>query len=59
MRNPTYHVYLDSQERKIVIHSIIELKNELIQQGRYTDVLDELLFKVINAPVKKMKIAYV
>jgi len=33
MRNPTYHVYLDSQERKIVIHSIIELKNELIQQG--------------------------
>ena len=59
MRNLTYHVYLDSQERKIVIHSIIELKNELIQQGRYTDVLDELLFKVINAPVKKMKIAYV
>jgi len=59
MRNPTYHVYLDSQERKIVIHSIIELKNELIQQGRYTDVLDELLFKVINAPVKKMKIVYV
>ena len=43
----------------MVIHSIIELKNELIQQGRYTDVLDELLFKVINAPVKKMKIAYV
>jgi hypothetical protein len=59
MRNPTYHIYLDSQERTIVIHSIIELKNELIQQGRYTDVLDELLFKVINAPVKKMKIAYV
>jgi hypothetical protein len=59
MRNPTYHVYLDSQERKIVIHSIIELKNALIQQGRYTDVLDELLLKVINAPVKKMKIEYV
>ena len=58
MREKTYHVYLDSNERKVLIHSLIELKNSLIQQGRYTDAVDELIFKAMNAPVKKMKIEY-
>ena len=53
------HLYLDSHERKLLIHSLVELKNQLIQQGRYTDCIDELIFKVINAPTKRMKIEYV
>nr|WP_298763151.1 hypothetical protein [uncultured Ruminococcus sp.] len=59
MRDKTYHIYLDSHERKLLIHSLVELKNQLIQQGRYTDCVDELVFKVINAPTKRMKIEYV
>ena len=59
MRDKIYHAYLDSHERQIVIHSLVELKNALIRQGRYTDCIDELIFKVVNAPVKKMKIEYV
>ena len=59
MRDKTYHADLDSHERQIVIHSLVELKNQLIQQGRYTDCVDELIFKVANAPVKRMKIEYV
>ena len=59
MRDKTYHIYLDSHERKLLIHSLVELKNQLIQQGRYTDCIDELIFKVINAPTKRMKIEYV
>ena len=50
MREQKYHIYLDSHERKLLIHSLVELKNQLIQQGRYTDCVDELIFKVINAP---------
>lgn len=50
MRDKTHHIYLDSHERKLLIHSLVELKNQLIQQGRYTDCVDELIFKVINAP---------
>jgi len=42
MREKTYHVYLDSNERKVLIHSLIELKNSLI----HTDAVDELIFKV-------------
>ena len=59
MRDKTYHIYLDSPERKLLIHSLVELKNQLIQQGRYTDCVDELIFKVINTPTKRMKIEYV
>ena len=50
MREKFNHLYLDSHERKLLIHSLVELKNQLIQQGRYTDCIDELIFKVINAP---------
>ena len=59
MRDKTYHIYLDIPERKLLIHSLVELKNQLIQQGRYTDCVDELVFKVINAQTKRIKIEYV
>ena len=35
MRNKRNHVYVDSHERKILVHSLIALQNELIQEGRY------------------------
>ena len=47
---------MDSGERSILLHSLVELKNQLIQQGRYTDCVDELIFKVIHAPVKKLRV---
>ena len=59
MREKKIHLYVDSQERSTLQHSLVELKNQLIQQGRYTDCVDELIFKVVNAPVKRMKIEYV
>ena len=59
MREKKNHLYVDSQERTLLLHILVELKNQLIQQGRYTDCVDELIFKVVNAPVKRMKIEYV
>ena len=59
MREKKNHLYVDSGERSILLYSLVELKNQLIQQGRYTDCVDELIFKVVNAPVKRMKIEYV
>ena len=59
MLEKLYHLYVDSQERSLLLHSLVELKNQLIQQGRYTDCVDELIFKVINALTKRMKIEYV
>lgn len=59
MREKKTHLYVDSQEKTLLLHSLVELKNQLIQQGRYTDCVDELIFKVINAPIKRMKIEYI
>ena len=59
MKEQTYHIYLDSHEKTTLLHSLVELKNQLIQQGRYTDCVDELISKVINAPVKRLRIEYV
>lgn len=59
MREKKTHIYMDSQERTLLLHSLVELKNQLIQQGRYGDCVDEIIFKVANAPLKKVKIEYV
>ena len=59
MKDKTTHLYVDGHERTLILHSLVELKNALIRQGRYTDCIDELIFKVVNAPVKKIKIEYV
>lgn len=59
MKDKTNHLYVDSHERKIILHSLVEMKNALILQGRYTDCVDELIYKVANAPVKRIKIEYV
>ena len=56
MREKKTHLYLDSQERSLLLHSLVELKNQLIQQGRYTDCVDELIIKVMSAPLKKLKV---
>ncbi|MBQ3416407.1 MAG: hypothetical protein IJH32_01040 [Ruminococcus sp.] len=56
MRNPKYHLYLTQDERRTVLNSLIELRNDFISQGRYTDIIDELLVKLTKAKVKRIKI---
>jgi hypothetical protein len=56
MRNPKYHLYLTPDERRTVINSLIDLRNELISQGRYTDIIDELLIKLTKAKAKRIKV---
>ena len=56
MRNPKYHIYLTPGERRTVINSLIDLRNEFISRGKYTDVIDELLIKFTKGKVKEIKI---
>ncbi len=46
------YVYLTADEIKVVAKSLIRLKNSLIQQGRYTDCVDELIVKVLGSQVQ-------
>ena len=51
-----YQIYLTAEERRVVINSLIDLRNNLISQGMYTDIIDELIIKFTKAKVKKIKI---
>ena len=51
-----FHIYLTAEERRVVIHSLIDLRNDLISRGKYTDIIDELIIKFTKAKVKKIKI---
>ena len=53
MREQKYHVYLRADEQSRVIQSLIRLKNELIEQGKYTDAVDDVLCKVVSAKKKR------
>ena len=53
MREQKYHVYLTAEEQSRVIQSLIRLKNELLEQGKYTDAVDDVLCKVLSAKKKR------
>lgn len=58
MKQKDFHIYLTEQERSQVIQSLIELKNSLIAQGRYTDAVDEVLIKITKARKKRIAVCY-
>ena len=58
MKNPKYHVYLTNEERSEVLKSLIDLKNDMIARGKYTDVIDEVITKLYNARKKHIKVIY-
>ncbi|MCH5296699.1 MAG: hypothetical protein J1E85_03410 [Ruminococcus sp.] len=58
MKEPKYHIYMTDKERLAIIKSLISLKNYLISQGKYTDVVDELILKILKAQQKNLKIIY-
>lgn len=59
MKEQKYHIYLTNQERSEIIESLIDFKNLCMQQGKYTDAVDEVLVKVIRAKKKKLKVVYI
>ena len=46
--NKKYWLYLSKGEYDQIIHCLIDLKNNLIRQGRYTDAVDDVLIKFLR-----------
>ena len=44
VRKNKYHIYLNTEERNQIIASLVGLKNKLIEQGKYTDAVNNQLF---------------
>ena len=59
MKDPKYDIYLTNEERSEVLKSLIDLKNEMIVQGKYTDVLDEIIVKLYKSRKKNIKVIYI
>lgn len=47
--NKKYHLYLTKGEYDLIIHCLVDLKNKLIRQGRYTDAVDDILIKFLRS----------
>lgn len=52
-----YYLALTTEEWRLMIESLNNLRNRLISEGRYTDAVNEVLIKVTNAKTKKFKMA--
>ena len=59
MKEAKYHLYFDDNEYNRVIESLICLKNSLIEQGRYTDAVDDVLIKMSKARKKRIIVHYI
>ena len=46
MFNPKFRFTHD--EVRIIVLALVELKNQLISEGRYTDAVDDLLIKFVE-----------
>ena len=51
-----YHIYLTYEKRRMLLNNLNDFRNKLIAEGKYTDLLDEVIIKVANAKPKRIKI---
>ena len=58
MRDEKSYIALDDFEHRIVVDCMNEMRNNIIANGKYTDAVDEVLLKIIDAKQKKFKVIY-
>ena len=54
-RNEKRVLTLDRYEHGVIINALNEMRNDLLEEERPTDIVDEVLLKVIDAPAKKVR----
>ena len=56
MKEERYHIPLDDYEHGVVIRALNATKTDLMNEGKSTDAVDDLIIKVGYAPKKKFKV---
>lgn len=49
-------VTLDRYEHGVIVNALNDKRNDLLEEKRPTDIVDEVLLKVIDAPTRKVRI---
>lgn len=57
MNEPLYNIFVTDIERRIIIKALSTLKEKQIQEGKNFDMLDELIVRSCDAPIRK-KVRY-
>ena len=53
-REKLYHIALDDYEHGIIIRTLNDKKTDLMNEGKSTDAIDDLIVKVGTAPQKSL-----
>lgn len=48
-------IEVDEYQRGLIINSLNDKRNELVEQGKDTEFVDETLLEVMDAPAKKQR----
>ena len=56
MKEKLFHVVLDDDEQSVLIRCLNDERNLLMQEGRNTDALDDLIVKVGLAKQRRYKV---
>jgi hypothetical protein len=51
-------IEVDDYQHGLIINSLNNKRNELVEQGRDTEFVDETLIEVMDAPTKKQRKKY-
>ena len=59
MRNKNYYINLNDREYLDILSSLMLKRNKLIQNGKFTDGIDEVIMKIKKAKKKTFLILYI
>ena len=59
MRNKNYYINLNDREYLDVLSSLMNKRNKLIQSGKYTDGIDEVIMKIKKAKKRTFHVLYI
>lgn len=54
-----YYINLNGQEYFNALSSLVGKRNKLIQSGKYTDGIDEVIMKIKKSKKKKFRVSYI
>ena len=46
LKSVKYYIPCTEEEVRIVLHSLVQMRNRLIREGRFTDCVDEFIAKL-------------
>lgn len=53
MKEKKYYLYLNNDEIKIIVRSLIMLRNSFLKQNRYVDCVDDIIVRISKAKSDK------